>query len=210
MNITQFKKPLLIAGVATTLGVAGLSTIGVASAATDSTHDTLVSKIATKFGLKEADVQTVFDEEKTEREAEHQAEVSDRLQDAVDDGKITAEQKTLIENKLKELQTARQTEMDQLQTWAEQQGLDDMRYLRGGFGPGSSNDYLQDAVDDGKITAEQKTAIEAKQDELKEKRDAAHDKLKQWLEDNNIDDQYFMMGKVMGGPGGHGGAERRF
>lgn len=201
MNI---KKPLLIAGVAATLGVAGLSTVGVASAATDGTGDSLVSKIATKFNLKEADVQAVFEEEKAERNLERQAEVSDRLQDAVDDGDITAEQKTLIENKLKELRTARQTQMNEMQTWAEQQGIKELRHIKMGFGPGAS-DHLQDAVDDGKITAEQKTAIEAKQNELKEKRDAARDELKQWLEDNNIDDHYFMMGKMMGGPGGQGG-----
>jgi len=205
MNISSLKKPFLIAGVATTIGVAGLTGLGVAVAATGTKGDSLVSKIATRFNLKEADVQAVFDEEKAERDTERQAELSDRLQTAVDDGDITAGQKVLIENKLKELQAARETEMSDLQTWADQQGISDLRYAKMAFGPGDG-DYLQDAVDAGKITAEQKTAIEAKQDELKDKRSADRDALEQWAEDNNIDEHYLMMGKIggghMGGPKG--------
>ncbi|HSX32525.1 MAG TPA: hypothetical protein VLF43_04625 [Candidatus Saccharimonadales bacterium] len=202
MNITTLKKPLLIAGAVATIGVAGLTGLGVASAATSTSgNDSLVSKIATKFGLKEADVQAVFDADKTEHEAERQAAFSERLQTLVDNGKITADQKTLIENKAKELQSARETEMNDLKTWASQQGID-MQYLMHFGGPGSSDsdDRLQRAVDDGKITTDQKSAIEAKQKELETKRESDRTALDKWASDNGIDTQYLMFG-ARGGPG---------
>lgn len=217
MNI---KKSLLVAGAATTIGVAGLSGLGVASAATNSNgEDGLVSKIATTFNLKEADVQAVFDEEKAERNAERQAELADRLQDAVDDGDITAEQKTLIENKLKELQTAREAEHNELETWAKEHEVD-LAYVMaprkvafsGNEKIAPASDRLQEAVEDGDITADQKAAIEDKQKELQAKREADHEALKKWAEDNNIDIRHLMMGGLMlhargsGGPMGSGGA----
>jgi membrane-associated HD superfamily phosphohydrolase len=204
MNI---KKSLLVAGAVTSVGLASLTGVHAVSAATDANGDSLVSKIAQKFNLNKSDVQAVFDENKTERDAERQAEMSDQLQQAVDDGDITAEQKTLIENKLKELQSARQTEHDALDAWVKEQGID-VEYLMMGGGPNDSSsdssDRLQTAVDAGKITAEQKTAIEAKQAEMKEQRDTERTALEKWATDNNISQKYLMMGSGhgdMGGPG---------
>ncbi len=108
MNI---KKPLLVLGAVTGIGLAGMTGLGVASAATTSTDsgaDSIISKIATKFNLNKDDVKAVFDEEKTAREAEHQQKIEDRLAQAVKDGKITEEQKTKILVKLEELQKSRE------------------------------------------------------------------------------------------------------
>lgn len=197
----QVKKSLLVTGAVATVGLASLTGIGAVSAATTGTGgDSLVSKIAQKFNLKESDVQAVFDEAKTEREAKHQAALSDHLQQLVDDGKITANQKTLIENKVTELQKAREDERTALEAWAKEKGIDVKYVMMGGHG--GDTDRLQQLVDDGKITADQKTAIAAKQDELKDKRDADRDALEKWASDNNIDAKYLMMG---GGRGGHGG-----
>lgn len=185
--------------VVTALAVGGGS---MAMAEDASTGQTLVDKIAAKFNLSKDEVQAVFDEDQGARQEERLADVSKDLQDAVDDGDITAEQKTLIENKIKEQQTARETEMDALKEWATTNNID-MKYVMGGGRHGAD---LDDAVEDGDITAEQQALIEAKQDELETAREAARDSLVQWAEDNNIDEQYLHFG--MGGPGGRGGGPR--
>lgn len=190
------KKSLIIASAIAATGLIGLGGAGLVSAATDtSSSDSLVDKIATKFNLKKADVQAVFDQDQAERQAEREADFSDHLQSLVDDGKISAAQKTLIENKHKELEAARKTEMDNLKTWASQNNVD-LKYLMGGP-RGESSDRLQSLVDDGKITAAQKTLIENKQAELKTAREAKRTELQKWATDNGIDVKY-----VRGGFGG--------
>ncbi|MDB5186294.1 MAG: hypothetical protein JWL85_817 [Candidatus Saccharibacteria bacterium] len=202
----KISKSLAVAGAVATIGLTSAVGIGVASAATSSSSSdssSLVEKIASKFNLNKDDVQKVFDENKVAREAEQQQKVSDRLQKAVDAGKITATQKTLIENKSKELQTARDTERTELQKWADDNKID-AKYLMGGKHGGDS-DRLQSLVDDKKITAEQKTLIEKKQAELETKRDAAQEALKKWADDNKIDETYLRGSGGHGHRGGNGG-----
>ena len=193
-------KTLLIAGTVASVGLAGIVGTSMVSAQSADSGSSIVEKIATKFGVKEADVQAVFDEEHAERQAERTAEMSDRLQDAVDDGDITAEQKKLIEAKVAENQKEREAERTALQQWADENNID-MRYVMGG-GRGN-NDRLADAVEDGDITAEQQMLIEEKQAELEKSRDAHRDEMEQWAEDNDIDMQY--IGGFGEGRGGHGG-----
>ena len=164
------KRSALIASALVTLGLAGYASLATASAQA-SGADNLIDKLVAKFNLNKDEVSAVFDEVKTEQEAERTAEFSERLQEAVDDGDITAEQKTLIENKMTEVKAAMKAERDELEAWAEQNGVD-AKYLMMGGPRDDDDDRLQDTADDGDITAEQKTAIEAKQDELKDKRDA--------------------------------------
>jgi competence protein ComGC len=185
------KKSLLIAGAVTTLGLA--STFGVHAALATYNHNTndegLVEKIATKFNLSENDVQAVFDDYKSDQAAE---KTSEYLQKLVDQGKITAAQKTLIENKLSELRDQKNQEMADLRTWADANNISEVSYITQGLHK-NSGDYLQKLVADGKITAEQKTLIEAKQAELKQKHEQTEADLKQWAEDNNIDQKYLTM-----------------
>jgi hypothetical protein len=182
------KKSLLIAGAVAALGIAG--TFGAHAAlamhGNDTNDESLVERIATKFNLNEADVQAVFDDYKSDQEAER---TSEYLQKLVDKGKITAEQKTLIENKLDELRDLKNKEMADLRIWAEANRIDDISYITKGLFKDNSN-YLQELVDEGKITADQKTAIEAKQAELKQKYEDAKADLKQWAKDNGIDEKY--------------------
>lgn len=122
-------------------------------------HEAIIQKIADKFGLNKDEVQKVFDEERTVRQAEMQVKLEERLAQAVAEGKITDAQKTLILNKHKELQEERsnrqnwqnltreqrKTQMEskkaELETWANQNGID-MEYFHskigmkghGGFG----------------------------------------------------------------------------
>jgi hypothetical protein len=197
MNV---KRNVMIAGAIATVGIASLGSLGVASAQSNSSNDSLVDKIATKFNLNKEDVQTVVDEYHKDRQTERQAELSERLQQAVDSGDITSEQKTLIENKHKELSAERDEQMKALDAWAEQNNID-MKYLHGGK-HGKNNNQLQQAVESGKITSEQKASIENKRQELEDARDTLKDELDQWAEDNDIDQKYIMFGH--GSPGGPG------
>lgn len=135
------------------VGLSSLAGVGMVSAASNTDHqDSLVSKIATKFNVNKEDVQKLFDEERAARQAEHEKEVSDRLQKLVDAGTITADQKTAIEDKLKELKASREAEREnmknlteeerkakmdakrtELENWAKEQGLD-LSKLSGIFG----------------------------------------------------------------------------
>lgn len=134
-----------------TVGLGSLAAGGVASAETQSNGGSIVDKIATTFNLNKDEVQKVFDEEREARKAQHEAKRAERLQGLVDDGTITAEQKTAIEAKLEELSTKREEnrealrdmsederrvkmdeERESLEAWAKEQGLD-LSKLRGVF-----------------------------------------------------------------------------
>ncbi len=192
---------MAIAATVATMGLASVSGLGLVSAASSTSgNDSLVDKIAQKFNLNKADVQKVFDDNKSAHKAEHQAEVSNKLQKAVDGGKLTSEQKTLIENKLKEFQTARDTERKELETWAQQNGIDAKYLMPRGMHGGDK--HLQGAVDNDKLTSEQKTLIENKLSELKDKRKSTHDELEKWAKDNKIDMKYLMPEHGRGPKGG--------
>ncbi len=155
----QIKKPLLVAGLVTTISAAGLAGTQFAAAATSSDNgSSLVDKIAQKFNLKTSDVQAVFDQNKSEHEAQHQADIKATLDQAVKDGKLTSEQETKILDKLKELKAQheadhqamedktpeeRKADMDakktEIEKWAKDNGIptDFLKYLRpGGHGHG--------------------------------------------------------------------------
>lgn len=182
-----------------TIGLASMAaitalTIGAGSMAlaeNGNNNGTLADRIATKFNLNKDDVQAVFNEDRQAKQAERAAELSKNLQTAVDSGKLTAEQKTLIENKVKENQAARSAEMTSLQEWATKNNIE-MRYVMGG---GRHGGDLAAAVASGKITAEQKTLIEQKQAEVEKARESHRTAMEQWAKDNNIDAQYLHMGK---------------
>lgn len=111
--------------------------------------------LATRFNLNVDEVKTFLDEQ----HAEHKQDIlSERLDQAVADGKITAEQKAAIIAKHDEMRAemealknlpeeerreAMKTHHDEMKSWAESQGLD-MKWIGGmpmkmkfrhGFGP---------------------------------------------------------------------------
>jgi hypothetical protein len=97
---------------------------------------TIIQRLAEKFGAKETDVQSVFDQERTERQSEMQARYEERLTQAVQDGKITAAQKTAILTKHKEMQQERETERTEWQTWLKANGLENSEFGLGFGGKG--------------------------------------------------------------------------
>lgn len=145
MNKTKLLVPALavfITGGAL-LGATGAYAQGNGTA----TYRPIAQKIADKFGLKVEDVQSVFDEERASHQAEFKQKYEERLTTAVTEGKITEAQKQLIIQKHTEMQTKMkenfdalkdlspeerktkmETERQELETWAEQNGID-MKYV---------------------------------------------------------------------------------
>jgi hypothetical protein len=199
----KMKGSMLALGALTIVALGGTS---IASAHSGSSSDTLVDRLATKFNLNKDEVKAVFDEERQARQDEMNAEISKELQEAVDAGKITSEQKSLIENKYKELQSAREESKNAIEQWASDNNIE-VKYLMLGSRPGNSENILQKAVDSGKITTEQKTLIESKQEEIKNSRESQRSELEEWAKDNGIDTQYI---KLHGprGQGDRGGMNR--
>lgn len=151
MNI---KKPLMVAGVASVIALGGASGMSVVSAATGSESPDatggLIDKIASKFNLNKEEVKAVFEEEKTEREAERQKYFEEKLDQAVSDGTITTEQKEQIISKAVELKTFHEsikdktrseqrelmkTKMAEVKQWAEDNNIPN-EYLHPGKGHG--------------------------------------------------------------------------
>lgn len=149
-------KSLIVGGVLGTVGLGTLTGVTIASAesgnSSGDTDTSLVQKIASKFNLNQDEVQKVFDEDRTAREAEREKRMAERLQTLVDEGVITSAQKTAIEAKQKELKTSREADRDtmknlsdeqrkakmdekknELETWAKEQGID-LTKLKGIFG----------------------------------------------------------------------------
>ncbi len=165
------RKQFVIAGTVATLGLTGL--IGGAAFATaqaGADNNTLVQAIATKFNLKTAEVQAVFDANKTQVHAEREQQAKDKVAQLVSDGKLTQTQADKINAKRAELEKereanraadqnlteaehqakrdARRAEMDtrkaQLDTWMKDNGIGaEYRYLltSGGKGHGGSGGH---------------------------------------------------------------------
>lgn len=174
------KKPLLIAGMATTIGLAGLGA-GVANAATSDSStssnpmSSLVDRIATKFNLDKTEVQKVVDEQRSEMEAKRDEEVKTKLAELVKAGTITQAQSDAITAKRAELQKEREANKDSnddktaeerksdmeakriaLEAWAKEQDLDTkyLRYVMGGHGGGHGGPGMrgEKPADDSTVT----------------------------------------------------------
>ncbi len=148
-------KNKLILGLAG-LGILGATTFGAVSTfaqTNEGFQSSLIQKIAQRFNLNQADVQQVFDQNKTHRRNQRQQNLTDKLTQAVKEGKITEAQKQAIIAKFADLKNnradfknltpdQRKQAMDQKKTdmhsWATQNGidLDTLKSILGGPGMG--------------------------------------------------------------------------
>ncbi len=143
-------KRMMVVGIVTVLGAGILFTNLVSAQGSDTQNhmSSLVQKISDKFGLNKDEVQAVFDEQHDEMRKVMVAKHQERLDQLVKDGKITEAQKTLIQNKMEELQAERESLKDltpeerktkidaarvELESWAKENGID-LQYLMGNFG----------------------------------------------------------------------------
>ncbi len=113
--------------------------------------NTIVQKLAQKFGLKQEEVQAIFDEEQNTRKQEKNASWVKWLDEKVKEGKLTEVQKNALVQKHKELETkhiaqkekwntmssqerkdAMDTQRKDLEDWAKQNNID-LSYFFGGL-----------------------------------------------------------------------------
>jgi hypothetical protein len=104
------KKSILIPVIGVALIGGGLFVATSANAQTPTTgfFGDIAQRIAQRFNLNKGDVQKVFDEVAQERHDRMHANLEERLNQAVKDGKITDVQKTAILGKLDEWKNNRQ------------------------------------------------------------------------------------------------------
>lgn len=127
------RKLILSISAVTVSGVLlfGLAKAYAQSPSPNNTYPSIVQKLVQKFGLKENDVQSVFDETQTERRAQAEARYTAWLDAEVKNGNITDAQKQLILQKRQELLSQQQA----LSDWAKNNNISP-RYLMGGhMGP---------------------------------------------------------------------------
>ena len=136
-EMMPINKTLVAVGVVAAVAVAGVGSYGMANAISDTGGGgAIIDRLVEKFNLNRGDVESVFSQVREERQAQRQERRAERLQQAVDDGVITAEQKVALEEKLDGLDATREKEREELQAWAEEQGLDLRAVMgRGGDGP---------------------------------------------------------------------------
>jgi hypothetical protein len=200
----KINKKMASVSLAAVIGLAGIGTIGTVSAATENGRAGFMEKLATRFNLDKSEVTEFMSEQKAEKQAEYEAKASEHLQSLVDEGKLTAEQKTALEEYRAESQSARESQKSELEAWAEENGID-LKYL---MSAKRGVDKLESAVDSRDITIEQKTLVEEKQSELKADREASKTARDAWAEENGIDLSLLKDGGSKNGRG-HGGPRGR-
>jgi len=125
--------PLLV--ILTLVGAVVFGVAGVSAQTPESPASTLVQLLAHKFGLKQTDVQAVFDQHRATRQKEMEAKYIEFLDQAVKNGNLTAAQKQLLVTKHQEFVSDRRADRSALKTWAGENNID-LKYLFGGFGHG--------------------------------------------------------------------------
>lgn len=139
----KINRHLLAAGLVSTIAASSIIGLQAVYAQSDTTnrHDNLIDKIATKFNINREEVEAVFNEQHDEMEQERKTKREEYLQTKVDDGTITAEQKTALLEKLdalhENMEAAREQNIsreetrekldalrEELKTWADEQGID--------------------------------------------------------------------------------------
>lgn len=137
------------------LAIVGASVIGASSVSAQNTdvRQNMIKSLAQKLGIEESKVQTAMDAIHSERQAEMQKKIEEKLAQAVKDGKITEAQKQLILKKHAEMKaeqdrnrdtmrnmtpaerkTAMEKKRAELQAWAKENGID-MSVFQLGMGP---------------------------------------------------------------------------
>ena len=114
--------PVVTLALASIIGIGAYTSLASASYGNGNGPD--VSGLAEKLGVEESKVEEAFSQMREERQAERQAELSENLDKAVTDGKISAEQKQLILDKHNSIESEKRQRGQEMRTWAEENGID--------------------------------------------------------------------------------------
>lgn len=153
------KKGLTCAlAAAAMLGILGAAVVTAQAVSADGNYPPIIQKLVERFGLNIEEVREVFDEARAERRQNMQVRFEEsfeeRLNKAVEQGKLTQEQKEAILAKQEEMQeryeglrelspeerrAKMQETREEMQAWAEENGVD-LRFMcglrAGGFAGG--------------------------------------------------------------------------
>ena len=131
------------------VGILGAGTVFAQAQFSEGKYPTIIDKLVERFDLDPEEVKEVFEENREERFENMQAHLDERLDKAVEAGKITEEQKELILAKksemidrmkeLKDLSPEERKEQmqetrEEMKAWAEENGIDPS--FCNGKGPG--------------------------------------------------------------------------
>ena len=102
----RYRRILAVLSILTVAGLISATSLGTASAQGTPNHrQNLIDTIATKFGLDKAEVQKVFDEERSLRRHDRSKQAKQRLDEAVKDGKLTQSQADEILNQAQKFES---------------------------------------------------------------------------------------------------------
>ena len=137
--------PALALGVATVVGVAGISHV---SANEGDQYPPIIEKIAEKFNLNQDEVKQVFDEERESHQEEMKAKREERLNQLVSDGKLTEDQKNALTAKEEEMQKERETQMEAVKDLSPEERREKMEEYRE-----AHKDEMKDFFEEQRIDA---------------------------------------------------------
>lgn len=153
----MFNKKILVPTAAALMIGLGVFGVGQISAQSDDMHSTMIQKLSQKLGISEDKINSAFEQIHSERKSERKAFLEQKLNQAVNDGKVTDAQKQAILNKFSEMKdfkvdkdsfknmtaeqrrNAMQQKKQEMESWAAQNGLsleilhELMGHGRGGF-----------------------------------------------------------------------------
>jgi hypothetical protein len=84
----------------------------------------MIEQLSERFNLNEDEVNKTVDEFRQERQNEMQARHEDHLNQAVQDGVITNDQKQALLNEHEEIRQEREKKWTEMQSWMEESGID--------------------------------------------------------------------------------------
>jgi len=87
-------------------------------------RERMIEQLSERFNLNEDEVNQAVDEFRQERQNEMQARHEDHLNQAVQDGVITNDQKQALLNKHEEIRQEREKKWTKMQAWMEESGID--------------------------------------------------------------------------------------
>lgn len=126
---------LTLASIALLSAVGYGATVALANSEEEQSHP-MIQALAERFGLSETEVKEVFDEVHADHFSQIQTNLEERLDQAVEDGILTEEQKQALLNKKAEMRSHSHEHKEEMQVWFEEQGIDHktlMDYM-GGLG----------------------------------------------------------------------------
>lgn len=115
-----------------------VSGLGINYAQANGNHrsEIIINRLAEKFNLDKTEVEQVFAKNRAKRQQQMQARLEENLDQAVEDGKLTEEQKNLLLDKRAEMkdemknlswnerQEKRAEHRQEIQNWAKENGID--------------------------------------------------------------------------------------